>query len=158
MVSVEFYLAKITPGSPWNDPREMNGGIPAITEEDVLAAVSMATQPAIYAAMMAKYCQDRRNAERLVHFTAKRSAIAFLEKYPTWRITGKINQGIAESAVLFYLNPAAGHKRGDAGNAAHLRVDPKTWRKYYRNHWKAQTSALFELEIEGLRAIGRRLR
>ena len=107
--------------------------------------------------MMAKYCQDRRAAEILVHRIARASAWQFLEKYPTWRITGKINQGIAESAVLFFLNPALGQRRGDQGNALHLGVARNTWSKYYRAHWKDQTASLFELEVAGLRAIRSRL-
>ena len=39
--------------------------------------------------------------------------------------SGEINQAIAESAVLYFVSPVRGCKRGDVGNAARAGVGRK---------------------------------
>jgi hypothetical protein len=157
MISVEFYLARITPQSSEWDPNRITGGIPVITVEEIRAAISMSTRPAEYHVMMTKYCQDRRSEETLVRMIRKRSGLDFLEAYPKYPLKGEINQAIAESAVIYFANPHQGERRGDLGNSIHAGVARNTWRKYYRDHFKKMTALLFHLETEGIRALGRGL-
>ncbi len=159
MVSVEFRLARLAGGSPWQDPRKPPGGQPELTTEELRAGMAMAgLEPVAWAAMSAKYLQDPFAEDHLVELVARYSAETFLANKPTYPITGNRNQAIAESAVLYFVNPALGSKRGDAGNAAHVRVSRGTWRRYYRDHWKAVTAWLYELESASRRAIWNALR
>jgi hypothetical protein len=159
MTSIEFRLARLAGGSPWRDPRRPPGGRPELTLEELRAAMAMARLDGIaWVAMSAKYLQAANAEEELVDLVAKRSAEIFLAERPTFPITGNRNRAIAESAVIYFLNPKLGLDRGDPGNAAHARVSRGTWRRYYRDHWKAMTAWLYQIESSARGAIWKALR
>jgi hypothetical protein len=158
MTSIEFYLARITARSLGADPKQPPGGRPSITADDIRAAISLATKPREFHAMMAKYCGDDLSEAALLDWLVRYSGARYLVDYPTGLISGERNQAIAESAMIWFLNPTQGAARGLAGNARHAGVDPKTWRKYYDQHWRRMTAELFDLEANGVGLIWRTLR
>lgn len=149
-VSLDFYLARLTARSGGFEPIIAPTTKPIITDADIRAAISLSTSPGEFHALMAKYCADPISENELLEMTRRRSGIQFLERYPTYPIRGDVNQAIAESAVLYFISPLLGQRRGDAGNAAHAGVGRNTWARYYRAHWKALTAHLFDLERRGL--------
>jgi len=156
--SLEFYLARITAQARGFEPQISPGTKPAITASDIAAALSMATNPVEFHVLMAKYCADPMSERVILNMTRQRSGERFLEHYPDYPIRGEINRAIAESAVLYFVSPTLGLKRGDAGNAAHAGVGRNTWAKYYRDHFKHITAELFEQERRGLLGVWRVLR
>lgn len=147
MTTIEFQLAKLAGGSLWRDPRDPPGGRPRLTVDELRAAFSIADlDPEEFDAMMTKYVQDRTSEERLVERVKRYSIEVFFDRYPDYPITANRNQGIAESAVLWFANPELGRKRGEGGAAIHVGVSAPTWRRYYRDHWKATTAWLFGFE------------
>lgn len=157
MTSLEFYLARITARSRGFEPGIAHGTKPALTEADIRSAVSVGTSPLEFHALMAKYCADPLSERELLDRTRIRSGILFMETWPSYPIRGEVNRAIAESAVLYFVSPILGQKRGDAGNAAHAGVGRNTWAKYYRSHFKNITRDLFEYERRGLLGVRRRL-
>lgn len=155
--SLEFYLARLTTQSPGFEPWKISGTKPALTEADIRSALASSTTATQFHALLAKYCADPRSERELLELTRIRSGIRFLEHYPTYPIRGEVNQAIAESAVLYYVSPLLGQRRGDTGNAAHAGVARNTWAKYYRTHFQALTAELFEHERSGLVRIARSL-
>jgi hypothetical protein len=156
--SLEFYLARLTARGLSFEPNIAPGSKPAITDQDIRAALSIDTTPAEFHALLAKYCADPISEREILDFARRRSAWRFLEERPTLPIRGEINRAIAESAVLYFVSPLLGQKRGDTGNAAHAGVGRNTWAKYYRDHFKAITAELFELERRGLLELWKRTR
>ena len=158
MVSIEYQLARITAQSKWSDPKVIKGGLPQLTPDDIRAAVSMATSPYTYCALMAKYCQQQ-NAERdLYQMLEVQSWLHYGERYPQRQISRDENRKVAELAVLHYLCPEQGLKRGDQGNAAYLGIHRNTWSQKFRAHFLDLTKFLFELEQQGVRELNRSLR
>jgi hypothetical protein len=152
---LEFYLARLTARSQGLEPRVAPGSKPSLTDGDIRSALSCSTEPGEFHALMAKYCADPISERELLGYARRRSGLEFLENYPMYPIRGEINQAIAESAVLYFVSPVLGCKRGDVGNAAHAGVGRNTWAKYYRNHFRALTAHLFELERQGLLKVHR---
>jgi len=156
--SIEFYLARITAQARGFEPSISPGTKPTITEADIRTALSLATNPLEFHALMAKYCADPLSERAILIHTRHSSGLRFLEHYPDRPISGAVNQAIAESAVLYFVSPTLGLKRGDVGNAAHAGVARNTWTKHYRDHFNRVTADLFEIERRGLLGVWRILK
>ena len=156
--STIYQIARLTPQSKGTDPRRPPGGIPRFTAEDIRLAVSLRTRAVAYHALMAGHCQDQMSEYRMIELISERSSRLYLTKYPSMTISGNINQGIAEAAVLYFMNPHTGRRRGKSGNANIAGVSRGTWARKYHDHWKQLTGYLFVLESEALidveRAMG----
>jgi hypothetical protein len=99
---------------------------------------------------MASHCGDKRSEWEMIGLIYRRSSRRYLQRHPHWTISGDINRGIAEAAVLYFMNPHQGKKRGKSGNAVLAGVSRGTWVKKYHHHWEQLTGQLFILESEAL--------
>ena len=158
MVSIEYQLARITAQSKWSDPKVIKGGLPVLTPDDIRAAVSMATSPYTYFALMAKHCQQQSSERALYQMLEVQSWLHYGEKYPQRQISRDENRKVAELSVLYFLCPEQGIKRGDQGHALYLGVHRNTWSQKFKAHFQDLTKFLFELEQQGVAEVVRVLR
>jgi len=158
MTSIEFQLARLTAQSKNADPKIIRGGLPELTPDDIRAAVSLATQPLTFHAMMAKYCGSELSEALLLEIMELQSWLAYGNNNPNISISRSDNRRIAEAALIYFLKPSQGQRRGDKGNAAHLGIHRNTWAAKYKRHFTLLTGFLFDCEAHALYAIRRMLR
>jgi len=158
VVSIEYQLARITAQSKWADPKVIKGGVPQLTPEDVRAAVSMATSPYTYCALMSKYCQQENSEADLYQMLEVQSWLHYGERYPDRQISRAENRRLAELAVLYFLAPEVRSKGGDQSLAAYMNCHRNTWGQKFKTHFHDLTKFLFELEQQGLAEVRRTMR
>jgi hypothetical protein len=158
-MTIEFELARaFTAQSKWADPKIIRGGRVELTADDIRAAVSMATNPVTFHAMMAKHCQDQYSERVLMEMIELKSWLVFGSNHPNQAISRSDNEKITESALIYFLKPSQGQRRGDAGNAAHMGCHRNTWASKYKMHFSLLTRFLFDCELRALYAIRGKLR
>lgn len=156
-MAIEFDLARaMTAGSLWSDPKHVKGGKPALTPDDIRAAVSMslAGHPFAFHALMAKYCHDEISMSELQSKMDEFGSLVYLQAYPNQGLKGQTHRKLTEFAIKVYFSPAVylnllrqvGAAGVDAKAADYVGVSKDTWRARYQKHFTRITAQLFELE------------
>lgn len=159
----EYHLVRLTAQSKRSDPKQPQGGMPEFSNQDVqlLCALIGAPTPEgfntnlpAYWAVTAKYCQSDISEVNLVNWLQRISWAAWYgnRRNSDTPLMPSVNDRLAESAVLLFLNPRdrEGKLRSLDWVASYVGKGRATFFRRYRAHWGRLLAKLHELETRGL--------
>lgn len=145
-MSTEFMIARITAQSKNADPKQIKGGLPEFTADDIRHAAAKMRPRSVHDAFMAKYAQSDIAVVNLAHRMDAWGHVMFRKKYPARRISDQEHKRITDLAVMYFLNPEAGQRRTDGGSARYIGCGLTTWQQKFYPHFKSISAELFGLE------------